>query len=93
MNASGGPSTPVSYMAFDQELDGLATRFWPTGDLSGPPTLHGYSVTGSVDWGTSIPGGLNKTDGTPLPAGSAWSARFTGSIYLSNAGQYYFRLY
>ncbi|MEI2638969.1 MAG: PA14 domain-containing protein [Microthrixaceae bacterium] len=89
-NASGGPGTPVSYTAYDQELDGLATRFWPTGDLSGPPTLHGYSVTGSVDWGTSIPGGLNKTDGTPLPAGSAWSARFTGSIYLSNAGQYYF---
>ena len=89
-NAFGGVNTPVSYKAYDQGLDGLATRFWPTGDLSGPVTLHGYSTTASADYGSVLPLGLTKTDGTPLPAGSPWSMRFTGSIYLSNAGQYYF---
>ena len=52
-NTFGGGWTPVSYTAHDQELDGLTTRCWPNGYLSGPPTLHGYLVTGSADSTTS----------------------------------------
>jgi RHS repeat-associated protein len=78
--APNGSCPPMGHSstAHDGGISGLAARYWPTPDWTGPPTVHRTGVgdpSGALVATWSAP---------PDPSlGSNWSARFSGEINLA----------
>lgn len=83
------PAVPVARTAYDEGMVGLAAAYFENAELSGSPKAHATGVgdpSGALyqNWGGGAPSGIG-TD--------AWSARFSGEVYLPNAGAYNFSAY
>jgi len=88
------PSTPLSTVAYDQDVNGkawtgLATRYWDNAGFNGAPK---DATTGPILPGaTSIVSTLNF-NWTTKPVGTGdWSARLSGLYVAPTSGKYAFR--
>lgn len=84
------PPVPHTATAYDQNLSGLETVFWPNSTFSGAPTNLATYPTLNNSWGTDGPAGAINAAGTAKT--DDFSMRMTGEIVFPAAGTWTFNV-